>query len=157
MAVAYDIDFRAHPEQYRYQSGEQGVFKVQPYKSELLPLWAFKNEAAASKSAAALFARYEAYRAEEDFVGMDMARKYLQMGFTRAMRYAKYPGGRKRVAGEPVAPQTWADAEKRKGALVFKDKWDAVRADPAYQRLKQRHIEEYEATRAQDAQDSGAM
>jgi hypothetical protein len=26
---------------------------------------------------------------------MDMARKYLRMGWTRAMRYAKYPGGQK--------------------------------------------------------------
>ena len=145
MAVEYDIDFRAHPERYRYQSGEQGVFKVQPYKGELLPLWQFKDAAAAKASSAAIFEKYEAYRAEEDFVGMDMARKYLQMGFTRAMRYAKYPGGKKVIGGAPVAPQKWADAEKRKAALLFKEKWDAVRADPAYQRLKQQHVAQYDA------------
>jgi len=30
MAGAYETDFRAHPEAYRYESSEQGVFKVQP-------------------------------------------------------------------------------------------------------------------------------
>ena len=93
MAAEYDIDFRAHPEAYRVQSGEQGVFKVEPYKSELLPLWSFKTEADARESIAALAERYTDYREATDFVGMDMVRKYLQMGFTRAMRYAKYPGG----------------------------------------------------------------
>ena len=93
MAAEYDIDFRAHPEAYRVQSGEQGVFKVEPYKSELLPLWSFKTEADARESIAGLAERYTDYREATDFVGMDMVRKYLQMGFTRAMRYAKYPGG----------------------------------------------------------------
>ena len=68
---------------------------MEPYKSELLPLWSFKTEAAAEESVSALEERYTDYREAADFVGMDMARKYLQMGFTRAMRYAKYPGGRK--------------------------------------------------------------
>ena len=31
----------------------------------------------------------------EDFVGADMARKFLQMGFTRARRYANHRGGKK--------------------------------------------------------------
>ena len=69
-----------------------------------------------------------------------MARKYLQMGFTRAMRYAKYPGGRKLTPdGELVEPQQWADAEKHAAAQVFKAKWDAVRADPVYQERKAAH------------------
>jgi hypothetical protein len=32
----YDIDFSAHPEAYRIQPNEKGVFKVEPYKSALL-------------------------------------------------------------------------------------------------------------------------
>ncbi|PEN08371.1 hypothetical protein CRI93_04460 [Longimonas halophila] len=31
-----DIDFSAHPEAYRIQPNEKGVFKVEPYKSALL-------------------------------------------------------------------------------------------------------------------------
>ncbi len=139
-AAEYATDFRARPECYEIGRGEAGVFKVQPYKSELLPLWSFKDEAAAHDSAGAIWAKFEDYRAAGDFVGMDMARKYLQMGFTRAMRYAKYPGGRKYdEAGAERAPERWADAGKRAAALVFKEKWDAARADPTYQRLKDAH------------------
>ena len=35
------------------------------------------------------------YKQDGDFVGMDMARKFLQMGWTRARRYANHKGGRK--------------------------------------------------------------
>lgn len=136
----YDIDFREHPECYDIGRGERGVFKVQPYKSELLPLWSFKTEEAARHSAAAIREKYEAYRDADDFVGMDMARKYLQMGFTRAMRYAKYPAGHKHHPdGTPREPETWADTEKRKAALIFKKHWDAVRDDKIYQQKKAAH------------------
>lgn len=139
-AAEYDADFRARPECYEIGRGEAGVFKVQPYKSELLPLWSFKDEAAAQESAEAIWVKFEAYREAGDFVGMDMARKYLQMGFTRAMRYAKYPGGRKYDEdGTAREPERWADAAKRAAALVFKARWDAAREDPTYQRLKDAH------------------
>lgn len=49
----------------------------------------------AEKSAAKIYELYEAYKKDNDFVGMDMARKFLQMGYTRAMRYANHKGGRK--------------------------------------------------------------
>ena len=140
MAVEWDVDFRARPACYRIGRGERGVFKVQPYKDELLPLWSFKDEAAARESSEAIWQRFEGYRADGDFVGMDMARKYLQMGWTRAMRYAKYPGGKKRtVEGEPVEPQAWADEEKRRVALVFKARLDVALADADYRRLRAAH------------------
>ncbi|NBC00162.1 MAG: DUF4385 family protein [Bacteroidetes bacterium] len=134
------IDYRAQPERYPYRSGEQGVFQVQPYKRELLPHWQFKDEDAARGARDALLERYRSYRAADDFVGMDMARKFLQMGFTRAMRYAKYPGGRKYTDdGTEREPQQWADAEKRRAAVIFRNAWQAVLADPAYERLKEAH------------------
>lgn len=140
MAGEYDIDFRANPEAYRYSPDEKGVFKVEPYKSELLPLWRYRDEEAALTSSQAIRKKYEQYRDAEDFVGMDMARKYLQMGFTRAMRYAKYRGGRKYDSdGEVREAQTWADPDKRKAAIVFRDQWERVRDDPEYQRLKDEH------------------
>lgn len=143
MAGEYELDFRAHPEAFRYQSGEQGAFKVQPYKDELLPYWGFKDEEVAAEAISALREQYETYREREDFVGMDMVRKYLQMGFTRAMRYAKYSGGQKYDDdGTERTPQQWADPEKRRAAVRFRDAWQALTDDPAYQRLKERHQEE---------------
>lgn len=137
----YDVNFREHPEEYEIGRGEEGVFKVEPYKSELLPHWSYSDEAAAEESARAIFERYESYREADDFVGMDVARKYLQMGYTRSMRYAKYPGGQKYVDGEERESEEWADEEKRAGALVFEEYLERVRDDEAYQERKEEHRE----------------
>ncbi len=143
MATEYDLNFRERPEAYRYQSGEQGVFKIQPYKNELLPHWGFKDEETAEQAVAVLRKQYDTYCEQGDFVGMDVTRKYLQMGFTRAMRYAKYPGGQKYDEdGTKRTPQQWADPEKRAAAVVFRNAWKEVTDDPAYQRLKDQHQEE---------------
>lgn len=140
---AYDIDFREHPECYRYSSDEKGVFKVEPYKSELLPHWQYSDAEAAQAAVEAIRSRYLTYRDAGDFVGMDMARKYLQMGFTRAMRYAKYPGGKKYDDdGNKLEPQQWADPDKREAAVCFREAWQDVREDDVYQDMKQRHIDE---------------
>jgi hypothetical protein len=89
MGYPYDgINLREHPEAYRIGRGEQGVFHTEPYKSELLPLWSFKDAAAAEESADAIYGRFLRYKDEGDFVGMDVARKYLQMGYTRSRRYS---------------------------------------------------------------------
>lgn len=89
------IDFRAHPELYQIGKGEQGVLLVEPYKSELLPLWCFCTPEIARASSEALYERFGAYLDAGDFPGADMARKFLQMGWTRARRYANRRSGRK--------------------------------------------------------------
>lgn len=89
------IDFRKHPENYRVGSGEQGVLLVEPYKSEILPHWRFRTPAVAKRSSTKIFRMFSDYLAVDDFVGADMARKFLQMGWTRARRYANHPSGRK--------------------------------------------------------------
>src|SRR3712207_5041919 len=76
------VDLREHPEAYAIGRGEQGVFHAEPYKGELLPLWSFKDARAAERSADDIYGCFLGYRAEGDFVGMDVARKYLQMGYT---------------------------------------------------------------------------
>ena len=139
----YEIDFRARPEKYEIGRGEEGVFKIQPYKDELLPLWGYTDRAAADESAEAIHERYREYRAAEEFPGMDMARKYLQMGYTRAMRYARYPGGQKYVDGEEREPERWADHDKREAALVYEAWWEMVENDEEYRRLKDSHREQY--------------
>lgn len=136
MSYPYDgVDLRKYPEAYRVGRGEQGVFHAEPYKSELLPLWSFKTEEAARDSCRKIYAKFEEYRSEGDFVGMDVARKYLQMGWTRALRYAKYKGGNKnRPFDEP-------DPEKLECASIFKAFYDCARNDDKYIEMKQRHRE----------------
>src|SRR5918999_5803251 len=115
---------------YEIGRGEQGVFHAEPYKSELLPLWSFKDAAAAEESAAAIYGRFLRYKDKGDFVGMDVARKYLQMGYTRSRRYARYKGGNKK---EPLEEP---DPGKSRAAEVFYEKWRAAAEDEEYLLLK---------------------
>jgi hypothetical protein len=138
-------DFRKHPERYRIGRGEQGVLLVQPYKGELLPHWRFKTVAEARKSAATLYKMFLAYLRAEDFPGADMARKFLQMGWTRARRYANHKGGRKydRATGQPL-PRA-ADPEKATAAAIFYARYVRARQHRDYLRQKRRHQERYES------------
>lgn len=71
-ALAFDrIDFRKRPDLYRLGRGEQGVLLVEPYKSEILPLWRFRTPELARQSSAAILRRFRAYGRKRDFVGMD--------------------------------------------------------------------------------------
>jgi hypothetical protein len=150
------VDHREHPEHYRVARGEQGVFTVEPYRSELLPSWRFATPDDARESSAAILAAFDAYLADGDFVGADMARKYLQMGYTRARRYARHPGGRKYDGPVPAdkkgvggahgrveLPVGEEDPVKAESARIFKQAWDRAAADETYQRMKAAHREAY--------------
>jgi hypothetical protein len=133
-----NLDLRDHPELYRVGRGEQGVLLVEPYKSELLPLWRFKTPEIARESCEKLAEKFEEYRRQNDFVGMDMARKFIQMGYTRARRYANYPGGRKYSQDGEINERD-IDPEKAESAAIFKAKWDEIRGDEDYLRRKRAH------------------
>src|SRR5688500_5768164 len=89
------LDLRRRPDLYRIGRGEQGVLLGGPYKTEALPHGRFMTAAEARTSAAAIYRLYRRYLRTQDFVGMDMAHKFLQIGFTRARRRANHRGGRK--------------------------------------------------------------
>lgn len=137
-------DFRKRPDLYRIGRGEQGVLLVEPYKSEILPHWRFATEAAARRSAACIYRLFREYKAQRDFVGMDMARKFLQMGYTRARRYANHASGRKYAPGTKKVLPRVADPEKARAAAVFYEKWRRAADDPTYRRLEAEHRERYE-------------
>lgn len=150
------LDFRSHPELYRIGKGEQGVLSVEPYKSEILPHWRFKTPEVARHSAGKIYELFLEYRRAGDFVGMDMARKFLQMGWTRSLRYFNHKSGKKYVGpvpaerkgrsgawGREVAPFD-RNYEKLECAKIFKQQLDTVKADSIYQALKQEHLSKYE-------------
>ncbi len=147
-AAAYpwkpEIDYRRHPEAYQVGRGEQGVLIVEPYKSELVQLWRFKTPDVAETSAEALERKFSEYLDQGDFVGADMARKFLQMGYTRARRYANYKGGRKYETDADFTPRprgTGSDV-KAASAKIFYDAWKRVEAAPRYADQKKRWKEE---------------
>ncbi|OIK10985.1 DUF4385 domain-containing protein [Bacillus sp. MUM 13] len=136
------IDFRKHPELYRVGRGEQGVLMVEPYKSEILPHWRFKTPEIAEKSSNKIYQQFLDYKSSKDFVGMDMARKFLQMGYTRARRYTNYKGGKKyKQDGEVKERQN--DPVKAESASIFMEKWKLAREDQDYLALKKMHQEKY--------------
>ncbi|MFM7426597.1 MAG: DUF4385 domain-containing protein [Elainella sp.] len=142
------IDFRAHPELYRIGRGEQGVLLVEPYKSEILPHWRFKTPDLARESAAKIYQLFLDYKAAGDFVGMDMARKFLQMGYTRSRRYANHKSGRKYAKGtrtttREILPDT-VDPVKAESARIFYEKWRLAHEDPDYLQLQKQHRQRYE-------------
>jgi hypothetical protein len=151
-----ELDLRARPDLYRVGVGEQGVLLVQPYKSELLPHWRFATPDVALESSETLYRMFLDYLAADDFVGADMARKFLQMGFTRARRYANHKGGKKYAGpvpadkkgqsgahGRPELPRTPEDPVKAESARIFKAKWDQAEANEQYAALKKAHKAQY--------------
>ncbi|WP_342645539.1 DUF4385 domain-containing protein [Mucilaginibacter sp. CSA2-8R] len=150
------LDFRQHPEQYRIGKGEQGVLLVEPYKSEILPHWRFKTPDIAVASAQSILQLFEDYKQAGDFVGMDMARKFLQMGYTRSRRYANHKGGKKYdgpvpenkkgqsgAHGRAELPRT-EDEVKAESAKIFYGYWQQVKNDAVYQEMAITHRRLYE-------------
>jgi hypothetical protein len=73
-----------------------------------------------------------------------MARKFLQMGFTRARRYTNYKGGRKydSVDKHQLEKGT-GDPVKAESAQIFFDTWKKAEAKPAYAKMKAEWKEKY--------------
>lgn len=146
-----NLDLRSDPSLYRTGKGEQGVLLVEPYKSEILPYWKFKTPSDARKSAKEIYRLFTNYGKANDFVGMDMARKFLQMGYTRSRRYANHKSGKKYdgpvpknkkgqsgAHGRPKLPKD-ADSEKALSALIFYKVWQKARCNKKYVKLLYDH------------------
>ena len=132
-----DIDYRKFADSYRVGKGEQGVLICEPYKSEILPFWKFKTPQIAQKASEAIYKLFLQYLEQDDFVGADMARKFLQMGFTRSRRYTNYKGGRKYLAdGEKTFPKGSGDPLKAESASIYYAFWKKAEAQPQYSQKK---------------------
>jgi hypothetical protein len=142
------LDLRKNSELYKVGVKEQGVLLVEPYKSELVALWRFKTPEIAKKSAQEIYNKFYEYKKNKDFIGMDMARKFLQMGFTRSRRYANHASGKKYLGpvptskkgmsgahGRPMLPYE-NDSAKAHSAQIFLDYLNLVEQDYEYEFLR---------------------
>jgi len=132
------INYRKDPDLYHVGKGEQGVLICEPYKGEIGINWRFKTKEIAEESGAKIYGQFLAYLAENDFVGADMARKYLQMGYTRARRYANYKGGKKYDETKDYAQMErgTGETEKAEAATVFYGYWKKAEANGFVCRVK---------------------
>ena len=133
-----DIDYRAEPEKYRVGKGEQGVLICEPYKSEIGQYWRFKTKPIAEESGEKIYLLFLQYLTNKEFVGADMARKYLQMGFTRARRYTNYKGGKKYDADKNYQQlkRGTGDPIKAISADIFYKKWKEAEDNELYKSMK---------------------
>ena len=150
----YDLDYKnldfsqdINRKYYRIGRGEQGVLLVEPYKSDICKYWKFATLEQAKVSSSIIFEMFQGYRDRKDFIGMDMCRKFLEMGFTRARRYANHKDGKKYDKDGNVKPQEkdWATSDKAKSAQIFKRARDTVTKDPIYIQMRKywRYLENH--------------
>ena len=139
----YKIDykntlFRPNDRRYRIGRGEQGVLLVRPYTDVICKHWRFKTLKEAKVSSQKIFDMYLDYRIQKDFVGMDMCRKFLEMGFTRARRYANHRDGNKYDKNGDVKPQE-PDAMTchfAESATIFREYRNRVAKDSKYKSMR---------------------
>ena len=142
MEFNYDLDYKSLDftnkktrKLYRIGRGEQGVLLVRPYTNAICSHWRFKTPQEAVVSSNKIYAMYLDYKDEKDFIGMDMCRKFLEMGFTRARRYANHNSGRKYKKGtKEVLPQEedHATSKYAQSAGIFKKVRDVVAKSEIY-------------------------
>ena len=136
-----NVNYRKNPTMYRVGRGQQGVLTCEPYKSEICAHWRFKTPQLAEKSSDKILSMFYKYLEQKDFVGADMAKKFLHMGYTRSRRYANHRDGKKwnKVNGEwRILPQE-IDAmtcQKAKSAEIFKIAWQEARTNKQYLDMK---------------------
>ena len=142
----YDLDYQEldfsnekNRKLYRIGRGEQGVLLVRPYTNFICAHWRFKTPSEAIKSSNKIFSIYLDYRDAGDFIGMDMCRKFLEMGFTRSRRYANHNSGRKYKKGtKQILPQEedHATSKYAQSARIFKHVRDLVAKSDDYVRMR---------------------
>ena len=112
-----NILFEPNDPRYRIGRGEQGVLLVRPYTNDICKHWKFKAP----------------------FVGMDMCRKFLEMGFTRARRYANHKDGKKYKDGKILPQEKDAlTSQKAISARIFKTYRDLCTTDEYYIQLRKK-------------------
>ena len=119
---------------YRIGRGEQGVLLVRPYTNDICAHWRFTTPEIAVKSSNEIYAMYLDYKDVKDFIGMDMCRKFLEMGFTRARRYANHKSGKKYDSEGNIRPQEPDHATNKyaQSAGIFKKVRDLVAKNKDY-------------------------
>ena len=141
----YELDYKSidfsleeNRKLYRIGRGEQGVLLVRPYTNDICAHWKFRTPEIAVKSSNRIFGMYLDYRDQKDFIGMDMCRKFLEMGFTRARRYANHNSGKKYDSEGNVRPQEpdHATSKYAESARIFKKVRDIVAKSDTYVKMR---------------------
>ncbi|KAH6676588.1 hypothetical protein B0J14DRAFT_585850 [Halenospora varia] len=93
-----------------------------------------------------LWQKFLEFYEQNDFVGMDMSRKFIQMGMTRSKRYANCKGGRKYADGKEKGDMNAKSKgyagkeEKEEASKIFKVVWERRKDHEGYRILKKEFL-----------------
>ena len=135
-AYSEKIDYKKNPEEYSVSKGVSGVFSVSPYKDQIIKHFTFKNIEQSKASAEKIYNMFEEYRDKKDFVGMDMARKFLELGYLQSLRFSKFSGGKKYTKSGNLKRSSYKEKEKLEISNVYKSYLDKANSDKVYKSLK---------------------
>lgn len=79
----HNTNYRENPLLYHYTPECSGMYICKPYCEEILNIWKFSSKSTAEQSAKNIYNIFLKYLDFGDFVGCDIARKYLQAGFQK--------------------------------------------------------------------------
>ncbi len=146
-----DFDHQKFQVQLRKYSlvGEVGVLSYQ-YSKQIVKLWRFRTPELAQISADRIYLVFlrnisvtvpnkYSIGTIRSFIKADLCRKFLLMGYTRSMRYARHSSGRKwgkDRSGWYELPLS-EDLEKKKSAQIFDRYYQKADSDAKYQKLRQ--------------------
>ncbi len=132
---------------YRIRGRGTGHMSIEPYRSHLNCMWRFQTVAQARQSANDLWNRFLDYKEHEDFIGMDMALKFIQMGMMCAQQIEDLRHGSTRDAEEAlgeISPEHKRAELTSEAALIFKAAFDKIRHHPGYLESKAGFMAEQE-------------
>jgi hypothetical protein len=128
--------------------GEIGVLSY-TFSKKLSELWKFKTPELAKQSAEKIYQIFidlikRSNQAKSDdykfylFMKADLCRKFLQMGYTRSMRYYYHRSGIKwkKIGNKWIQRPFDYDYEKRISALIFKKYWYLAKDNRTYIDIK---------------------
>ena len=152
-----DFDHKTYKKRLEKYSlkAEIGVLSY-GYSKQINKYWKFKDARIALKSSQKLYQilKYNLLIASQSkdkktklkyFIRADICRKFIQMGFTRSMRYYYHKSGKKwgKKNGKWIILPYDYDYEKKDSADIFKKYLKKVRKNKLYIEMKTYFIENY--------------
>ena len=121
--------------------GDIPALDFEPYKTTLLPLFRYRNPEVAMRSSVALWQRFLDYDERKDFVGMDMARKFIRMGMIRAKTDVNGTGGKEYDDEANILPASEGherkEEEMEKASGIFRKHLDRIERHQGYKTKKE--------------------
>lgn len=132
---------------YRIRNRGDDGMSIEPYRSHLNNMWYFHTAELAQQSANELWNRFLDYYWHGDFIGMDMARKFVQMGMVCSQYIEDLSRGE--THAEAVHGETNSERKRvgltSEAALIYKGALAEMRRHSGYMKYREKFMVEQRA------------